>query len=336
MLTLDKPRRSEFFGDPCPADVGFKHFGFHETSRPRPATKRPYPKPWQQYKSRQKDWKKKVEAAIRAFAHESASAYSEPQRWPVPTLSVRREFHRLADMWETETRNMSSPNAIARHPVVGQIVAMGKTVLPLILDRIRHRPWFWFDALLQLAKKIDPAMADPVLPSMYGDMQKMTDAWIRWGQKRGLTLASPSKQSRFPILEPERFYAEFPKLTDENHEPTSPATPAQLYPTRPYQFYNCFAYVVGDKKQFWWPAGYGYWPRQPSEETVEELMYVLETMFDYEECDNGTCEPGVKKVAIFERGGLRPKGNLEEQDGTQCGHGARARFAGVAPGARGR
>jgi hypothetical protein len=118
----------------------------------------------------------------------------------------------------------------------------------------------------------------------------------------GKNVASSSK--RYPISDPADFYKQFPKLTADNHHPTSPATPEPDNPRYPYRMYNCFAYVAGDKKRPWWPGGRGYWPRYPSQDTVEELMYVLAKMFDYEECADGSFEPGVKKVAIFEQCGL--------------------------------
>lgn len=51
-------------------------------------------------------------------------------------------------------------------------------------------------------------------------------------------------------------------------------------------------------------SGGGYWPRKPSPDTVEELVYVLESMFDYEECADGSHEPGIQKIAIFSQNGV--------------------------------
>jgi hypothetical protein len=59
---------------------------------------------------------------------------------------------------------------------------MGDKVVPLILRRMKHRPWFWFSALRELAKP----EKNPVTPSMRGNMQRMTEAWIKWGVRRGI------------------------------------------------------------------------------------------------------------------------------------------------------
>ena len=112
-------------------------------------------------------------------------------------------------------------------------------------------------------------------------------------------MASAASGEEFPVYDPGNFYFGFPHLTDKNHKATSKATPQPLKVVKPYYVYNCFAFVVGDKKKFWWPGGYGYWPRTPSEDTVNELIYVLVKWFGYEPCINGIFEPGVTKVAIF-------------------------------------
>jgi hypothetical protein len=95
---------------------------------------------------------------------------------------LKIEFDLLADLWERETRNISSPKAIINHPAIQEIIHLGEDVVPLILRRMSHHPWFWFDALVRLTKE----SIDPVTPSMYGDMQQMADAWLNWGADRGI------------------------------------------------------------------------------------------------------------------------------------------------------
>ncbi len=88
------------------------------------------------------------------------------------------EFCRLSDEWESETRCIASPKKIASHPLAKQIALLGEPVIPLILERIKTRPWFWFDMLTKLTR----VKTNPVEPSMRGDMQKMTEVWIKWGE----------------------------------------------------------------------------------------------------------------------------------------------------------
>jgi hypothetical protein len=100
------------------------------------------------------------------------------------------QFDVLADQWERETRNISSLSDLASHPAYQKIIAMGACAVPKILRRIKSRPGFWFEALRQLTRDIEPV--DPVRPSMYGDLQKMTNAWLKWGAAHG-QIANASK-----------------------------------------------------------------------------------------------------------------------------------------------
>jgi hypothetical protein len=116
-----------------------------------------------------------------ARAEQGDTAAIEVPHGPTVFQVVVDQFQRLADEWERETRNLSSPRAIMSHPVVDKIVSMGDIVIPLILGRMERRPWFWFQALKQLSNE----SIDPVKLSMRGDLQAMTDAWLQWGVRRG-------------------------------------------------------------------------------------------------------------------------------------------------------
>ena len=112
-----------------------------------------------------------------------------------------------------------------------------------------------------------------------------------------------SRRHKFKINDLEGFMADFPNLNQKNYKPTSPATPVERNPQRPFHVYNCFALVVGDTTQWWWPAGKGYWPRKDSKDTVDELASLLISDYGFRECgdkqSNGGLEQGIRKVAIF-------------------------------------
>ena len=99
----------------------------------------------------------------------------------MPLAKLQKEFNTLADRWVREIRNMSSPNAMERHPAYQQIIRLGPRVIPLILRRMDDEPGFWFTALLQLSGEKE----DPVKPTMHGDLEAMTNAWLRWGERHG-------------------------------------------------------------------------------------------------------------------------------------------------------
>lgn len=67
--------------------------------------------------------------------------------------------------------------------------------------------------------------------------------------------------------------------------------------------YNCFAFVVGDKKRWWWPDACSYWPQSARrDESVASFVEVL-GLYGFEACPNGVFERGVEKVAIFAENG---------------------------------
>jgi hypothetical protein len=97
---------------------------------------------------------------------------------PLPDMAdTQSRFDKLANEWENETRNISSPKTIVQHPTIRRIIGMGESVVPLILRRMKHHPWFWFGPLMELTRET----IDPVTPTMRGDMQQMTEAWLKWG-----------------------------------------------------------------------------------------------------------------------------------------------------------
>lgn len=82
----------------------------------------------------------------------------------------------------------------------------------------------------------------------------------------------------------------FPKLTDDNHSPTSPPT----------DNYNCiaWAYEVSNKRM--WPECPDYyWPSNAA--GVDELRTLIQLFLNagYEECENAQQEDGFQKVAIY-------------------------------------
>jgi hypothetical protein len=87
-----------------------------------------------------------------------------------------------------------------------------------------------------------------------------------------------------------RLRQSFPKLTDQNHSISSPAS----------DNYNCvaWAYEVSNKKM--WPGARDYyWP--PDVAGGDTLQALIQLYLDagYEQCDSGQREDRFKKVAIY-------------------------------------
>jgi hypothetical protein len=89
------------------------------------------------------------------------------------------EFQALVAQWKQATLNESSIERMTKDPSYRQIVAMGETAVPLLLEEMRERPDYWFAALREITK------TDPVPAEARGDLDRMTEAWLQWGRANG-------------------------------------------------------------------------------------------------------------------------------------------------------
>jgi hypothetical protein len=82
---------------------------------------------------------------------------------------------------------------------------------------------------------------------------------------------------------------DLPNLTADNHTVTSPVK----------NRYNCIGWAAGSDTQWWWPIGRYHWPPNvPRELTVEAFVQAYGTI-GYVECEDGSLEANVEKIAIF-------------------------------------
>lgn len=94
-------------------------------------------------------------------------------------LERERIFRGLAERWRRETGLLSSIEEKVLHPAYQQIVGMGPEAIPLILRELQRRPGHWFWALNAITRD------NPVDSKDAGNVRKMTEAWLRWGEERG-------------------------------------------------------------------------------------------------------------------------------------------------------
>lgn len=95
-------------------------------------------------------------------------------------LDVGKRFSELAGSWKKETRLSSSMTDRILHAAYQQIIGLGRAALPLILEELARQPDYWFWALFAIAGE------NPVTADEQGDLDKMTAAWLNWGQQRGV------------------------------------------------------------------------------------------------------------------------------------------------------
>lgn len=99
-----------------------------------------------------------------------------------PDSADRERFNKLAQQWKAETAHLSSTTALAMHNAYQQIVGMGITALPMLLEEMRDRPHHWTWALRAITG------VDPVPKQSRGKLQEMGAAWIAWGRSNGYQL----------------------------------------------------------------------------------------------------------------------------------------------------
>lgn len=97
-----------------------------------------------------------------------------------PDRGLAERFRRLVAEWKERSRYLSNPAQMAMLPSYQRIIGMGPVVVPLILEELRREPDHLFWALEALTEE------DPVPLEARGKVPLMADAWIRWGEQRGL------------------------------------------------------------------------------------------------------------------------------------------------------
>lgn len=96
---------------------------------------------------------------------------------PYFTQTDLHKFCVLAETWKKETKHFSMMNQIALNPSYQQIIGMGTKSIQCILEDLRLKPAHWFWALKAITG------VDPVQRADYGNVEKMTNAWLEWGIK---------------------------------------------------------------------------------------------------------------------------------------------------------
>ncbi len=97
-----------------------------------------------------------------------------------PPLDMEGTFRELAEQWHRETDYLSSISKKINHPAYRAIIDMGNPVVPLLLRELRDRPGLWFEALKKITGET------PVPAEAKSDPRQAREAWLRWGQEKGL------------------------------------------------------------------------------------------------------------------------------------------------------
>jgi hypothetical protein len=94
--------------------------------------------------------------------------------------TTKDTFVRLAEEWSCETGHISSASDLIDDPRYQQIISLGWAVVPYLLTDLESNKRFWFPALAAITG------IRPFDSSDASNYQRMTEAWLRWGKRKGL------------------------------------------------------------------------------------------------------------------------------------------------------
>ena len=94
--------------------------------------------------------------------------------------NIAELFYDLAEEWRESTAVMSSIGDITMHRAYQEIIGLGRDAVTLILRELEREPDHWFWALKSITG------TDPVPSEDRGNISKMRNAWIVWGQDNDL------------------------------------------------------------------------------------------------------------------------------------------------------
>jgi hypothetical protein len=93
---------------------------------------------------------------------------------------LQRQFTKLAEIWQDETKYSSFLNVSTKHPAFREIVQLREPVVPYILDRIIQKPDWTI-----LAIPIITGEWPNTRPQSRGRLPLLTEDTLKWGYRRG-------------------------------------------------------------------------------------------------------------------------------------------------------
>ena len=96
-------------------------------------------------------------------------------------LSLASRFERLKEDWKEQSQYLSNTTQMTMLRPYQQIIGLGSSVIPLLLEELSREPDHWFWALEVLSDE------NPVDAEAIGNLALMTEAWLSWGRRKGLT-----------------------------------------------------------------------------------------------------------------------------------------------------
>jgi hypothetical protein len=99
-----------------------------------------------------------------------------------PSARLEMDFEQLASKWKVETGMLSRLDEKYTHTAYQQIIGMGEAAIPFILRDLKETRGHWFWALRAISGE------SPVPQQSAGDINKVIEAWLEWGRKKGYAI----------------------------------------------------------------------------------------------------------------------------------------------------
>lgn len=109
---------------------------------------------------------------------QALAAFLADEQSEISPRAREAEFRALVARWLEETKTISSTTDRALHTAYQDIIGMGEPAVPLILREMAANGGHWFWALRHITHE------NPVSPRDAGNIQKMREVWLQWGQDR--------------------------------------------------------------------------------------------------------------------------------------------------------
>jgi hypothetical protein len=93
---------------------------------------------------------------------------------------ARRLFDKYYTEWNRDTAHISNLTKVLTHPAHFRIIALGKRVVPFILQSLENGEGPWLVALESIISDDSPVPLDH-----RNDARKMREDWLAWGRKHG-------------------------------------------------------------------------------------------------------------------------------------------------------
>jgi hypothetical protein len=117
-----------------------------------------------------------VETLERAWAEFGEHYWMPASR---QALDLHARFDGLVQRWNRDTQLTSSMTEIIAHPAYLEVVAMGGSVVPLLLREMEKGGRLWAPALRAITG------VQPVPRESAGNAKRTVEAWLKWGRAHG-------------------------------------------------------------------------------------------------------------------------------------------------------